>query len=230
MSVDELLRLIRNSENSKAVSLAKLRLFRALMNEPEQELRTRIENSSDSVEAEMAEWILWRNKLDKSFDNLIQIVRTSSDEEKIREAAILLGEEGYMEAVEPLIRLMVDTPNSHVREGAALGLRDLADQRALKPIVETIKRNPESASTFVYALETLDCREIVEFLIALFVSQPEDYMLRCSIIECIKKVSILGLSDELLNTCMRRLKESLTGKRDDEYVRHSRELMRLLEV
>ncbi len=217
-SVEKLLQLINTSLNSKEVKLAKLRLLRKLMDESKENLTERIQRSSDETEIETAKWVLWQMNMDKSFEGLMKIVGSSSDEMKIREAAIVMGEQGYQEAVEPLIKLLLTTTSEQVRSGAALGLRDLADQRSLKPIVEMIEMYSDDCGTLVYALETLDCREIVEFLVDVFISHPKDIMLRQSICECIRNTELVNLPEEVIENCKNKIRESIYTIGDEENI------------
>lgn len=215
-SIEELLRKIHDASSRAEVVAAKALLEEKLMLKSKEELVERINTSPNNIEIEIAKWVLWKKSLDKSFEGLMNVIHTSSDEDKLAAAATLLGELGYKEAVEPLIKLLLETASQQIRNGAALGLRDLADQRALKPIAKMIKNDLDNSNTLVYALETLDCHTIVEFLVDIFISQANDYMLRSSVSECIRNTDLSRLSGEIIERCRQKVNEAVSASNEEE--------------
>lgn len=228
-SVEELLQKIHSSSNMARIAALKAFIEEKLMVESKEELLCRINKSSDDVEIEIAKWVLWKKNLDKSFDGLMKVIRTSSDEDKIGEAAALLGELGYTESLESLIELLLGTQSQRIRNGAALGLRELGNQRALEPLVKTIKLAPQNSSTLVYALEVLDCRDIIKFLVEIFISQPDNYMLRHSVFECIKATDLASVPKDVVESCMAQLREARESESERGRIKELQELMRIFE-
>jgi HEAT repeat protein len=225
-SIEELLLMINNSQSDIRVASAKLFLEQKLLEESKDELLERIGKSADENEIKAAKFAIWRKELDTSYEGLIKVLQTESDEIKMGTAAELLGEKGYKNAVLPLINVLIQTTSWTVRDGAALGLRELADQRALMPLEGLLKKMPNE-STLVYALETLDCTEIFETLIWLAKTQPDNPMVCWSVFECIEKINIANLSNDILETCKYEINEAIYETDDDEKLET---LERLLEL
>ena len=126
---------------------------------------------------------------------LLETLRTSTNIDDVRHAAIRLGDEGVAEAFEPLLGLL-KSDQPVLRDAAALALRDLRDQRALQPLTEAIQREPRRCSTYVYALQALDCRPVAEFLVDLYINSGP--AARASISGCLDTIEPDSLSGETL--------------------------------
>ncbi|MGA2172186.1 MAG: HEAT repeat domain-containing protein [Sedimentisphaerales bacterium] len=223
--IKKLLLRIHSCKSEARVAAVKAFLEERLLSETREKLIERINSSHDDVEIELSKFALWRKELDTSYEGLLQVIRTSSENDKIREAAALLGEKGYKQAVEPLISLLVNTSDDSVRDGAALGLRELGDQRALYPLVRMIKAHPEDCYTLAYALETLDCRTILEFLVDTFLSQPNNYMLWCSVYECVKKSDMSTVPKDIIEICKEKLESAIATTNNEKYANHLQQLL-----
>jgi hypothetical protein len=146
---------------------------------------------------------------------LLEVVRTSADEEELRRAAMRLGDAGVAEAVEPLIALLARAAPrpGGARDGAAIGLRELADPRALEPLVTAIRRSTTNEiGTLVYALQTLDCRPIVEFLAGLAVKGR--YEVRAGVAGCFERMDVGSVAADVRERAMRVLREAAADTAD----------------
>jgi hypothetical protein len=216
IDIEELLLKIHKCKSRAKVAAAKALLEQKLLLESKEKLIDRINRSHDQIEIEASKYALWRKELDTSYEGLMQVINNSSENDKIREAAILLGDKGYKQAVEPLISLLLNTNDSSVRDGAALGLCELGDQCALEPLVRMIKAHPEDCYTLVHALEPLDCRKIIEFLLDIFLRDRNNLMLFWNVCECIKKTDFSTVPADTIEICKEKLQSELAITNDED--------------
>jgi HEAT repeat protein len=136
---------------------------------------------------------------------LLETLRTSTNIDDVRHAAIRLGDEGVREAFAPLVEMLA-SDHPVLRDAAALALRDLRDQRALEPLTEAIQREPQRCSTYIYALQPLDCRPIAEFLVDLYIKSAPP--IRSSISGCVDNFDPSSLPDDVLRRTRQKLREA----------------------
>lgn len=138
-------------------------------------------------------------------ESLLHTLRTSTDTEEVRHAAIRLGDEQVIEALDDLVA-MLRHPQLVLRDAAALALRDLRDQRALHPLADAVRAEPGRCGTFLYALQTLDCRPIVEFLVELFIDSGPS--VRTSVSGCLETIDAATLPADVLARIRSRLQRA----------------------
>jgi HEAT repeat protein len=143
---------------------------------------------------------------------LLETLRTSKSIDDVRHAAIRLGDEGVGEAFGPLVELL-GGEHPVLRDAAALALRDLRDQRALQPLTQAIQREPHRCSTYIYALQPLDCRPIVEFLVDLYIQAAP--ATRSSISGCLDALDPASLPDEPLQRVRNKLRDAAQSAESD---------------
>jgi len=225
-TISNALDIIHNSTDQKAVRHARIVLNVALEDETKESLICRIQNSSDEVEIKAAKWQLWLITLDRSFEGLLEVIHNSSDERKVREAAWFLGETGNKEALEPLVELILSDKSYWIKDGAALGLFALKDQRALEPLVRAIKT--DCYDTMVYALVQLDCKNIIPFLVELYISNPKGFRIRSHIYVYFQDIDVRSLPPEEIYKCQQLLKTAISNTSEERVLEGLEALLELI--
>ncbi len=224
----ELCRIICTSEDGSAVRRAKLYLWYAMENWPEKKLRQYVSNEH-SVIRELAEWHLWRRTLDTSMESLLEVIQEADNEVKVYEAATLLGRKKCTDAIGALIALLANE-SPVIRDGAAAGLRELGLQEALHPLVAAIRRHPDNCDSFVFALQSLDCTSIAEFLVDLFISQPLAFFVRLCIYECFAGRQIGTLDAGTRFRCCRKIEMAIQESAVPEDIEQLQDLKGAIEM
>jgi len=121
-------------------------------------------------------------------DQTLTAIKTdffSPDSAVATAAADKLGEIGGDEVLDFLIQVL-KSPDSWLRNSAALALRDIGDNRAAEPLWQSIKNplNINHRGTMVYALEKLDCSQMLpELFDLLFYGNAEVRMGAATILD-----------------------------------------------
>jgi hypothetical protein len=177
------------------------------------ELEKIIEATKDGFIRKQAEVELWWRAFDKKPKNLLEFIQTSNDKDKIGNAIIELGNLKSRDAVNILIDLLDDTD---LREAAAMALRQMPTQKSFRPLVRSIKKQPEGVECLLYTLQVIDCSGAAEFLIDLFISNPDAPVVRDDIYVCFAEGAVKKISKTTKKKCCQKLISAIQQSNDEQ--------------
>ena len=160
-----------------------------------------------------AEVEFWWRKFDKKPENLLEFIRTSNDKDKIIEVIIELGNLKCMDAVSMLIGFLDDI---ELRNSAASALREMPTQKSFKPLIQSIKQEPEGIECLLYALQVIDCSGAAEFLIDLFILNPDAPVVRDDIYVCFAEGAVKKISKTTKKKCCQKLISAIQQSNDEQ--------------
>ena len=148
---------------------------------------------------------IWENDLDKCEDNLLKLIQCETDGKKLSIIMWEIGVRGYVSAI-PYLNEYLYKDDLFLQDRAALALAYLSQESVLPRIVEMIKERPDDCDcdSLVAAMSELDCSGICDFLIELFIAQPEANYMRLLIVGIFRElVSEYKIVDQQYALCDR---------------------------
>ncbi len=195
INVPELIDTILHGLDEKEIRKAKMTLWHLMQGWSICELKEFVAANPSKYISELAEWHMWHQNLDTGIDNLLHIIQYETNTDKVCEAIYLIGELKYSQAIGYLTEILVKSDNIAIQDAVAITLTELSQESILPRIMELINERPNNCDSLVSALLNIDCTNIANFLIDLFIAQPKAYYMRLLIIRIIGKLVTDGKID-----------------------------------